>query len=749
MKKRTLALIVMFALVLTSVFALVACDNTVKYTVKFYDGTQKIKEVEVEDGKTVEDYKPTKDGYTFVAWYEDSSLEGDPFVMTTPIKADTKLFAKWQSTTVTADTRIWYVMGSVAEATWDPPTEKGEDGTWSIKDGMDSQIMTKAADKNEYTITLTVRAGQKFRFATELLDKNWTGEEGKAEAGLGSIVGFEYAAGINPESKSEVTLDSKEYGQVKSGNNVIFDGGKEYNANPKQWNIFLADGVEDGIYKFTLTTYPGEDDRDTLTYERTGDAPVLEVTHDMYIVGTIGSGEMWKDDYDAEDVIKLTKPTSGTIWKGRLTVTEDDCASWAAAQGPFGVPCASLKVKNKISNADYGIGASSGTVGSNNVFLLPGEYVITYDQATNAVSYEQLAYYVVGTMLDGTTPVNFAVKPGVTPLLGVKGDTVSAIIDIASVTSVSDYSWLAEKTLKGATAPGGAICAIKVVYGTSLDILTWYNAAEQTLSVPDENYYFATAGKYVVTLTPGEGAKFTVAPATANDEVVAKIGTAGYKTVASAIAAARNGDTVVLQKDVTCGGIAIWEADHISVELDLNNHTLTFGQAPVGSTGTESQGLHLEKGNAVTIKNGTITSVAESGVQMLIQNYCTLTLDGVTLDGSNLDGTGTAYTLSNNFGKVVVKGNSTIKARATKGVAFDLWYGMSAAYDDGITVTVEKGCTITGKIEYGAANRITDVKALEKVVLTLPAGEYTIEYLGIATKDNASITIAPAETPAD
>ena len=73
----------------------------------------------------------------------------------------------------------------------------------------------------------------------------------------------------------------------------------------------------------------------------------------------------------------------------------------------------------------------------------------------------------------------------------------------------------------------------------------------------------------------------------------------------------------------------------------------------VGSTGTANQAFHLEKGNTVVLTNGTVTSSADSGVWMLVQNYCDLTLENVTLDGSNIPGSGN-YTLSNNCGNVVI-----------------------------------------------------------------------------------------------
>ena len=224
----------------------------------------------------------------------------------------------------------------------------------------------------------------------------------------------------------------------------------------------------------------------------------------------------------------------------------------------------------------------------------------------------------------------------------------------------------------------------------------------------------------------------------------AKIRNTSYATLLEAIEAAKNGETIVLQKDVVSGGIFLEEGSR-NFTIDLNKHTLTIGKPLVGSTGTVSQSIHLEKGNTVVFKNGTINCQADSA-QMLIQNYCNLTLDGVTLDGTNLKGS--KYTLSNNFGTVVIKGNSKIIA-AENGVAFDLWYGMFAQYDEGLSVTVEAGCTIQGRIEYGAASRIEGTDWVEKAALVLPAGEYTIVYTSTGiTADNDNITIGTADAEA-
>ena len=175
---------------------------------------------------------------------------------------------------------------------------------------------------------------------------------------------------------------------------------------------------------------------------------------------------------------------------------------------------------------------------------------------------------------------------------------------------------------------------------------------------------------------------------------VAKIGTTEYDSLAAAVTAATAGDEIVLLKDVADGvGIVIDK----KLTIDFGGYTYTFASNPVGSTGTESQGFQILKAaNAVTLKNGTLTSKAGSGVKMLVNNYCDLTLDGMTLIGTNLDGGG-KYVLSNNAGDVVIE-DTTITA-AADGVAFDSYDYSAGGYTTPPTVTVKGTSVVNGKVE--------------------------------------------------
>jgi len=149
---------------------------------------------------------------------------------------------------------------------------------------------------------------------------------------------------------------------------------------------------------------------------------------------------------------------------------------------------------------------------------------------------------------------------------------------------------------------------------------------------------------------------------------------------------------ITLEDDIDDGdGIAIFGAHDADITIDLNGKTLEIFNNPVGSPGTESQGMHFEKGNKVVIKNGTIDFRGQD-IAMGIQNYADLTLENVHIIFD------WEYALSNNNGKVTIK-DCTIDVPDGK-VAFDVYY--SASYPDGTQVTVEGNSVINGLVEIGA-----------------------------------------------
>ncbi|MBP3510118.1 InlB B-repeat-containing protein [Oscillibacter sp.] len=171
-----------------------------------------------------------------------------------------------------------------------------------------------------------------------------------------------------------------------------------------------------------------------------------------------------------------------------------------------------------------------------------------------------------------------------------------------------------------------------------------------------------------------------------------------FSDLETAVKYAADGATIKLAADTSGNGIKIDSSKFTTgLTIDFGGNTYTVNGTTVGSIGTETQAFQLLKGGKVTFKNGIITSTT---AKMLIQNYCDLTLDNMTLDGSNLIGDGTAYTLSTNNGNTVVK-DSTITARATKGIAFDV---CTFADYTGNTVTIQGTSVINGDVEVSGYN---------------------------------------------
>ncbi|WP_302768849.1 S-layer homology domain-containing protein [Anaerotignum lactatifermentans] len=265
-------------------------------------------------------------------------------------------------------------------------------------------------------------------------------------------------------------------------------------------------------------------------------------------------------------------------------------------------------------------------------------------------------------------------------------------------------------------------------------------------SKPDEKYL---AEGYA--LVQNEDGSFGVA--VPEEKIVAKVGDRAYPSLAKAVEAvvtsADKTGTVVLQKDATGSGIGLFNGQgHTGVNLtiDFGGYTYTCGDPAVGSSGTESQGFHLEKGNTVVLKNGKI-AVADSSQKtiMLIQNYCDLTLEDLTLEGSAI----TQYIISSNYGDVVLNRVNISGAYSDLSnlVALDVMHWHGTDYE-GKAPTLEvhntSANTIQGKMDvycYDEATHNVVQGCEDQPELTLYGGSYTAdprEYLapGYVVKEN-------------
>ncbi len=211
---------------------------------------------------------------------------------------------------------------------------------------------------------------------------------------------------------------------------------------------------------------------------------------------------------------------------------------------------------------------------------------------------------------------------------------------------------------------------------------------------------------------------------------VCAIGDEKYESLQEAVnAAGTNAATITLLTDAATDGVITGNGVKVqagqNITFDLKGLTYNVDKT-VGSAGTETNGFQLLKGSTVKFTNGTLTSAT---AKILLQNYSDLTLDGVTVNAGSAD-----YAVSNNFGSLTVTGETNINAKSG-GCAFDLWYGMSRVYDDGISIVFDEKFTgsVTGKVEYGHHESATNEDWRDKTKLEIKAGKFDIKFVNSST----------------
>ena len=245
---------------------------------------------------------------------------------------------------------------------------------------------------------------------------------------------------------------------------------------------------------------------------------------------------------------------------------------------------------------------------------------------------------------------------------------------------------------------------------------------------------YLAEGKTVID-NPDEATKVEYPYAVAN-EIVAKIGNVEYASLAEAIAAVKDGETITMIQDVKkAAGISVPSGKNFTV--DFGGHKYAMECPGAGSAATKTSGFQLLKNSNIVFKNGTIecteankdktwTSTSESkGIAMIIQNYANLTLEDMTIDATNIAHNGAAvrYALSNNSGNVEYKGNTTITTVGND-YAFDV-----CKYDtyDAPTVKWNSTGTVNGGIELSGGNFVVAQNLAVSVPVMAAEGESTLE----------------------
>lgn len=314
MKKKLLS-VLLAVLLVASAFAIVACDNTVKHTVTFCDGKNVIKEVKVEDGKTVEEFTPEKEGgYQFINWFSTPSYT-HLFDFSKPITEDVSVFAGF--TLFTDDTREFYVVGSGT-------SELLISSDWG-KNITESHKLTKVEGKNEYTITMDLLEGDEFQFA---ISTKWENKRG-----YGYLVNDSLADGT----------------KVFSG-----EGGGLGEVTAKGRNIKVA---LSGNYTLTLKIYPNED-----TYN-TNDTTYTDANKEVYNVGTFDTIEFVRN---GDPHVTKVVVTNYYIKGSQITNWADmyNAATTMVQNGDVYTLNTYLKAGDEFMFASYNSAADGVTAGS-------------------------------------------------------------------------------------------------------------------------------------------------------------------------------------------------------------------------------------------------------------------------------------------------------------------------------------------------------------------------------------------------
>lgn len=253
------ALLLLLTVVMTSVLA-IGCSKETKWDVKFYDGDTLITTKSVIDGGTVTRFSPadvsySKEGFTFVEWFATADYTHE-FDFATKITKATNVYSQWQSSQ--EDTRQWLIAG--ASGVGGPLKDIGWNGG-AINEADLTNILTKAANKNEFSITIDLYVGDQFQFCIMDSSGAWLGNDvtGGGARGGQYLVANDYMAGA-------------------SGG--LGDG---------QVNIVVSVA---GNYTLTLTTDALDQNFGKIIVKRNGDAPVITVDrsgYNWYIYGSSNS----------------------------------------------------------------------------------------------------------------------------------------------------------------------------------------------------------------------------------------------------------------------------------------------------------------------------------------------------------------------------------------------------------------------------------------------------------------------------
>ena len=437
MKKSLLTLLALGAAITMSL-GLAACTPTEEepegntHTVTFMDGDTVLKTEEVEDGATATEYTPAKEGgYEFVDWFATPSKNHE-YDFSTPVTSDVTIYAGF--TLFKDDTREFYVVGSGT-------SELLFTSNWG-KVITDAHKMTKADGKNEYSITMDLKAGDQFQFA---LDTDWSNKRG-----------YGYLDKLTMDDGTEVfSGEGSVYDDSAKGSNIVCEYAGNYTLtlytypNDDYYNTSGTGYTEDRKEIYNIGTY------DKITWVRNGDVINDSVTiTDFYIKGAGITG--WADMYNTNTQMVgsgttytmsvYLKEGEEFMFTSRVTQIEDGETSYSTGSEY-------IKAENLDDASSAYVSGESG----NMTALASGTYTFTYDSdaKTLSVAFDAQTvpavydYYLDGNF-DGNNYGDFITSPDEFKL--TETEEGSGIYAISQVTLTEGSELLIRSYAEGETA---------------------------------------------------------------------------------------------------------------------------------------------------------------------------------------------------------------------------------------------------------------------------------------------------------
>mgnify|MGYP002751111421 CR=1 FL=1 len=579
---------------------------------------------------------------------------------------------------------------------------------------------------------------------------------------------------------------------------TLIDGSKWDAATPVYWK---TNGEWTAVAKLTdaLTAAYKAGPSDEITIVCRPGADVGEMTHGHVADNlTIYGNDAYLSDGECDlevDTYQFSRNTGaqaddGAYLEKDITITAyelDNLGVWGERHTKHMINIVLTDCDGTNANVNQRV-YISGNNGVNNIILKGCDF----DSSSVCAVYSNADGYIV---VDGCTfgsvaePININHKASDRVTVEVKESTFNG----CGSTADSDKQFAAPirfvNSGSGTMSANVSDCTITGTKGTNGDILLGdgrdgKDSNDVTLTVSgtaanvqaqQPGYYaadgaVAEAGNVSKTAVK-KSAEATTITNKAEVFVVAKIGDNEYSTLAAAVAAAKDGDTIKLVKDCSGDGIVFTtnKFNSSGLTIDFNNCTYTISGTLVGSRKTETLGFQLLKDNKITLKNGTITNDlnckagkstptwTEKYPSIILQNYCDLTLDNMAVTPVG----GTPYTMSNNCGNVEIK--DTKINTVSNGVAFDV-YGGFQDYSD-VTVTVTGSSEINGKIEVardsgtqnkntlaingGTINGALVFKDHKNTTITISGGNFSqsVNKKYLDSSLNAELKRASGETP--